>query len=137
MAESRLSKHVALSKSDMETADLLQKETAGSRERLAYTMRDCQSSVEVFDNSLSPTLCRGDIAYLDGAGQVSGEGIYAFHYQGKPHMKRISCRTDGTIRISADGNNGTDKSFPQIVEPGDIDIIGRVVYAWRCMDARQ
>jgi phage repressor protein C with HTH and peptisase S24 domain len=136
MAEARLSEHVALSKSDMKTATILQKETAGARERLAYTMRDCQSSVEVFDNSLSPTLRRGDIAYLDDAGEVSCEGIYAFHYQGKPHIKRISCRTDGTIRISADGSNGTDKSFPQIVEPGDINIIGRVVYAWRSMDAR-
>ncbi|MGC9519030.1 MAG: S24 family peptidase [Desulfuromonadaceae bacterium] len=133
MAGARLSKRETLSKSDMETADLLRNESAKARERLPYTTRDCRSSVEVFDDSMYPKLCRGDIAYLDDARRVYCDGVYAFHHQGRPHIKRIQLMMDGRYYFSADSDAGADGQY---VQPREIDVAGRVVFAWQRMDAR-
>jgi phage repressor protein C with HTH and peptisase S24 domain len=136
MAETRVPEQATshnwqTTEADVETAEMLSRETRKAREHLAHTLADgsTQASVEVFDNSMQPTFSKGDIAYLDGAGSVHGNGIYAFHHQGKPHIKRLQQLTGGNIRIISDS-----KEQPSItVCPEDLDIVGRVVYAWRRM----
>lgn len=129
-----------------EIEELLAEEAGRGRERLAYLVRDTsgKARVEVFDDWMSPDLRRGDVAYLDDAKRAYAEGIYAFRYQGKPHIKRITFFPNGKLCLSVNERTDPEQQYPAefsfnksiIVMLKEIEVIGRVVFAWRNMDGR-
>jgi len=82
-------------------------------------------AINVTGDSMEPTFLNGDIIFLNRAKtDISRGGIFAIQTEDMLLVKRLQKRIDGKIDIISDNK---DFYLPQIAEPGQINILGRVV----------
>lgn len=72
----------------------------------------------------------GDVLFVDSRVQhFEADAVYVMNWQGRPLVKRLQLRRDGTLVI----RSSNPAYEPEIVPPGEIDrlhISGRVLAAW-------
>jgi hypothetical protein len=88
------------------------------------------SVIRVDGDSMSPTLSDGDEILVDredGAGRLR-DGIYVLRVEGALVVKRLAVGPGGRLSVRSD--NQAYPGWPD-VEPGSVDVIGRVVWAGR------
>ncbi len=81
------------------------------------------------DRSMSPEIEEGSTLVLDDCTALCGDGIYAFGYAGAGHIARLQNCIDGTVKILLADSSQTHHG--RRVQPGDLDIYGRITFAWR------
>jgi len=82
-------------------------------------------AVNVTGDSMEPTFLNGDIIFLNRAKtDISRGGVFAIQTEDMLLVKRLQKRIDGKIDIISDNK---DFYLPQIAEPGQINVLGRVV----------
>lgn len=86
----------------------------------------------MIDDSMAPTLGRGDMAMIDTKQKrIEGEGLYAFAVDGQTIIKRASMNlAGGTIAVTAD--NPTFRDLGDF-SPADLIVVGKVVGAFKRM----
>ena len=72
----------------------------------------------------------GDVLFVDSRVQdFDTDAIYVMNWQGRPLVKRLQLRRDGSVLIRS-----TNPAYePEVVPPGELDqlfISGRVLAAW-------
>jgi len=82
-------------------------------------------AINVTGDSMEPTFLNGDIIFLNRAKtDISRGGVFAIQTEDMLLVKRLQKRIDGKIDIISDNK---DFYLPQIAEPGQINVLGRVV----------
>ncbi len=82
-------------------------------------------AINVTGDSMEPTFLNGDIIFLNRSKtDISRGGIFAIQTEDMLLVKRLQKRIDGKIDIISDNK---DFYLPQIAEPGQINVLGRVV----------
>ena len=82
-------------------------------------------AINVTGDSMEPTFLNGDIIFLNRSKtDVSRGGVFAIQTEDMLLVKRLQKRIDGKIDIISDNK---DFYLPQIAEPGQINVLGRVV----------
>lgn len=81
-------------------------------------------------DSMTGDINDGDVLFVDSRVQhFDSDAVYVMNWQGRPLVKRLQLRRDGTLMIRS-----TNPAYePEIVPPGEIDrlhISGRVLAAW-------
>ncbi len=82
-------------------------------------------AINVTGDSMEPTFLHGDIIFLNRSkNDISRGGVFAIQTEDMLLVKRLQKRIDGKIDIISD-----NKEFylPQVAEPGQINVLGRVV----------
>jgi phage repressor protein C with HTH and peptisase S24 domain len=89
------------------------------------------SIIRVRGDSMFPTLADGDDIMVDrsGAGTQLQDGIYVLRRDDTLTVKRIAVHP-GTKKITISSDNASYPSWPDL-DPGDVDVVGRVVWAGR------
>ncbi len=82
-------------------------------------------AINVTGDSMEPTFLNGDIIFLNRSKtDISRGGVFAIQTEDMLLVKRLQKRIDGKIDIISDNK---DFYLPQIAEPGQINVLGRVV----------
>ena len=82
-------------------------------------------AINVTGDSMEPTFLNGDIIFLNRTKiDISRGGVFAIQTEDMLLVKRLQKRIDGKIDIISDNK---DFYLPQIAEPGQINVLGRVV----------
>ena len=82
-------------------------------------------AINVTGDSMEPTFLNGDIIFLNRAKtDISRGGVFAIQTEDMLLVKRLQKRIDGKIDIISDNK---DFYLPQVAEPGQINVLGRVV----------
>jgi hypothetical protein len=89
------------------------------------------SIIRVRGDSMFPTLADGDDIMVDRsvAGARLHDGIYVLRRDEALSVKRIAVHP-GTRKLTISSDNNSYPSWPDC-DPGDVDVIGRVVWAGR------
>jgi len=88
------------------------------------------SLIRVSGDSMAPTLADGDeilVDHDDGAGRLR-DGIYVLRIEGALVVKRLAVGPGGRLNVRSD--NEAYPGWPD-VEPGAVDVVGRVVWVGR------
>jgi len=88
------------------------------------------SLIRVSGDSMAPTLADGDeilVDHHDDAGRLR-DGIYVLRIEGSLVVKRLAVGPGGRISVRSD--NQAYPGWPE-VEPGAVDVIGRVAWVGR------
>lgn len=94
--------------------------------------------ISAFDNlavlsaigdSMSPTLESGDLLLIDtGIKTIKIDGVYVLSAHDRLYIKRVRQRMDGQYEVRSDNPRAGE---PEVLNGGhQIDILGRVVWAW-------
>ena len=82
-------------------------------------------AINVTGDSMEPTFLNGDIIFLNRTKtDINRGGVFAIQTEDMLLVKRLQKRIDGKIDIISDNK---DFYLPQIAEPGQINVLGRVV----------
>jgi len=82
-------------------------------------------AINVTGDSMEPTFLNGDIIFLNRTKtDIARGGVFAIQTEDMLLVKRLQKRIDGKIDIISDNK---DFYLPQIAEPGQINVLGRVV----------
>jgi len=82
-------------------------------------------AINVTGDSMEPTFLNGDIIFLNRTKtNINRGGVFAIQTEDMLLVKRLQKRIDGKIDIISDNK---DFYLPQIAEPGQINVLGRVV----------
>jgi transcriptional regulator with XRE-family HTH domain len=86
--------------------------------------------VTAFGDSMSPTFGDGDLLLVDtGVTEVRVDGVYAIRALGRLFLKRVRQRLDGGFIVSSD--NPAERTTDELGrKPGEVEIVGRVVWSW-------
>lgn len=81
-------------------------------------------------DSMTGDISDGDVLFVDSRVQAfDTDSIYVMNWQGRPLVKRLQLRRDGSVVIRS-----TNPAYePEIVPPGEVDqlyVSGRVLAAW-------
>lgn len=81
-------------------------------------------------DSMTGDISDGDVLFVDGrVRSFDTDSIYVMNWQGRPLVKRLQLRRDGSVIIRS-----TNPAYePEVVPPGEIDqlyISGRVLAVW-------
>lgn len=89
------------------------------------------SIIRVRGDSMFPTLADGDDIMVDRsvAGTRLQDGIYVLRRDDTLTVKRIAVHP-GTRKVTISSDNASYPSWPDL-DPGDVDVVGRVVWAGR------
>lgn len=89
------------------------------------------SIIRVSGDSMFPTLADGDDIMVDrsAVGVALRDGIYVLRRDDTLAVKRIAVHP-GTTRLTISSDNSAYPTWPDLA-PGDVDVIGRVVWAGR------
>lgn len=81
------------------------------------------------DDSMTPTLLKGDVALLDLASTTYEEGLYLTKIDGKYVCKRAQIQP-GHVRLTSDNERCGEISVRPDTD-GGVTVVGRLVYVWR------
>jgi len=86
--------------------------------------------IHAYGDSMAPTFGDGDVLLVDtGARDPSHiDGVYVLTVHERLFIKRVRQRLDGTIEVSSD--NPTVKTIDVLNGDHQIQVLGRVVWAW-------
>ena len=80
-------------------------------------------------DSMTPTFVDGDVLLVDtGARDPSVDGVYVLEAHQRVFIKRVRQRLDGNYEVSSD--NPTVKTIDVLDGSHQVDVLGRVVWAW-------
>lgn len=99
-------------------------------ERNIRAPRNAVRVITARGDSMTGDISDGDVLFVDSRVQgFDTDSIYVMNWQGRPLVKRLQLRRDGSVVIRS-----TNPAYePEIVPPGEIDqlfISGRVLAAW-------
>ncbi|MBU0593343.1 MAG: helix-turn-helix domain-containing protein [Gammaproteobacteria bacterium] len=87
------------------------------------------SFIHALGDSMAPTLTSGDILLVDtGMRTALIDGVYVLEAHNRLFIKRVRQRMDGAYEITSD--NPTVKTVDVLNGDHQVDILGRVVWAW-------
>lgn len=98
--------------------------------RLQPTSNLALRFIHAYGDSMQPTFTDGDVLLVDtGARDPSrADGVYVLSTSQRIFIKRVTGRFDGGFDVSSD--NPTVKTIGTLNGGQDIDVLGRVVWAW-------
>lgn len=89
--------------------------------------------IEVYGDSMSPTLSNGDLVLIDTrVERVVGSSVYVLQHDGHLLVKRIQQMMDGSLVIKSDNPAYSPETVPA-EQAGDVRVVGRVVWSGRRM----
>ncbi len=99
-------------------------------ERNLRAPRDAVRVITARGDSMTGDIGDGDVLFVDSRVQdFDTDSIYVMNWQGRPLVKRLQLRRDGSVLIRS-----TNPAYePEVVPPGEVDqlfISGRVLAAW-------
>ena len=82
-------------------------------------------------DSMSPEINSGDVIFIDvGVTQFVTNAIYVMNYSGRPMVKRLQARRDGSVLIKST-NDSYDAEVVAEAEVHDLYVAGRVIGVWK------
>lgn len=85
-------------------------------------------AITVHDDSMAPTICRGDTLLVDASDRRISQGrVLATLYMGEVLLRRTHIEPDGTLALIADSDRWPDIRVPHELQ-SSISVIGRVRY---------
>lgn len=85
--------------------------------------------IPAYGDSMEPTFRSGDVLLIDtGVREIRIDGIYVLRAHDRLFVKRVRQRLDGSYEVSSD--NPTHKTVDVLNGEHQLDILGRVVWAW-------
>jgi transcriptional regulator with XRE-family HTH domain len=102
------------------------------RELAAHGLDQTLEVVCMIDDSMAPTLARGDMALVDTKQRrIEGEGLYAFAVKGQTIIKRAALNLTG-CKVAVTSDNPTYRDLGDF-DCADLVVIGKVVHAFKRM----
>lgn len=89
------------------------------------------AALTAYGDSMTPTFTDGDILLVDrGVSDLKADAVYVLSLNGELFIKRIQRRiTDGAVIVKSD-NQFYDPIVVNSEEKSEIQVLGRVVWAW-------
>ncbi|MBL5979064.1 helix-turn-helix transcriptional regulator [Comamonas sp. NyZ500] len=88
--------------------------------------------IHAHGDSMNPTFTDGDVLLVDtGSGArdpSSREGVYVLQVDGKNYIKRVTPLLSGRLQVTSD--NPSSKAVEILNGDHEIQVLGRVVWAW-------
>lgn len=115
------------------TEDVIQGTLTVSPDWIAQNVRSTRSDALRFihghGDSMAPTFNSGDVLLVDtGVKDVKVDGVYVLRAHDRLFIKRVRQRIDGVHEISSD--NPTHKTVDTLNGDHNVEVLGRVVWAW-------
>lgn len=88
--------------------------------------------IHAYGDSMSPTFADGDVLLVDtglGARDPSSrEGVYVLRVDDRNFIKRVTPTFDGKLQVTSD--NPSSKTVQTLNGDHQVEVVGRVVWAW-------
>jgi phage repressor protein C with HTH and peptisase S24 domain len=85
--------------------------------------------IHAYGESMAPTFADGDVLLVDtGTRDISIDGVFVLRANGRLYIKRVRQRLDGRYEVSSDNVNV--KTSDVLDGSHELDVLGRVVFAW-------